>query len=71
MSWTGFNKNIRFYIIRKLKERQNSGKNQSNEETGTDYSKDVSSKIWLRIPSKHSEPLKSAISKHLTDCSST
>ena len=109
MSWNGFNKNIRFSIIRKLKERQNLSKNHLTEQTGTDTSEDVSPKIWLRIPflgkkdkipdlsrsnlvyqftcpgcskayigkternlatrlSEHSDPLKSAISKHLTDC---
>ena len=50
MSWNGFNKNIRFSIIRKLKERQNLSKNHLTEQTGTDTSEDVSSKIWLRIP---------------------
>ena len=38
MSWNGFNKNIRFSIIRKLKERQNLSKNQLTEQTGTDTS---------------------------------
>ena len=50
MSWNGFNKNIRFSIIRKLKERQNLSKNQSTEQTGTNTSEDVSRKIWLIIP---------------------
>ena len=50
MSWNGFNKNIRFSIIRKLKERQNLSKNHLTEQTGTDTSEDVSPKIWLRIP---------------------
>ena len=51
MSWNGFNKNIRLSIIRKLKERQNLSKNQLTKQTGTDTSpKDVSPKIWLRIP---------------------
>ena len=50
MSWNGFNKNIRFSIIRKLKERQNLSKNHLTEQTGTGTSKDVSPKIWLRIP---------------------
>ena len=36
MSWNGFNNNIRFSIIRKLKERQNLSKNQLTEQTGTD-----------------------------------
>ena len=57
MSRNGLDKNIRFSIISKLKERRNSGKNQSNEKTGTDISEEVSSKIWLRIPflGKHGE----------------
>ena len=50
MSWNGFNKNIRFSIIRKLKERQNLSKNQLTEQTSTDTSEDVSPKIWLTIP---------------------
>ena len=50
MSWNGFNKNIRFSIIHKLKERQNLSKNHLTEQTGTDTSEDVSPKIWLRIP---------------------
>ena len=50
MSWNGFNKNIRFSIIRKLKERENLSKNHLTEQTGTDTSEDVSPKIWLRIP---------------------
>ena len=41
MSWNGFNKNIRFSIIRKLKERQNLSKNPLTEQTGTDTSEDT------------------------------
>ena len=41
MSWNGVNKNIRFSIIRKLKEQQNLSKNQLTAQTGTNTSEDV------------------------------